>query len=84
MRAEVDENDVPLIHVGQKADIVVAAGQPRLHAVVTSLAPVMGRRKILTSDPADKSDRDVREVLIDIDGKPNDIPIGLRVSILFF
>ena len=44
VRAEVDENDVPLIHVGQKTDIVVAAGLPRLHGVVTSLAPVMGRQ----------------------------------------
>jgi len=84
VRAEVDENDVPLVNVGQKTDIVVAASLPRLHGVVASLAPGMGRRKILTSDPADKSDRDVREVLIDIDGKPEGLPIGLRVSVLFY
>jgi hypothetical protein len=52
--------------------------------VVASLAPGMGRRKILTSDPADKSDRDVREVLIDIEGEPEALPIGLRVSVLFY
>ncbi len=84
VRAEVDENDVPLIHDAQKVEIIIAGGRPRLRGTVASLARVMGRRKIRTSDPADKSDRDVREVLIDIDGKPNDIPIGLRVSVLFF
>jgi multidrug resistance efflux pump len=84
VRAEIDENDVPLVNVGQKTDIVVAASLPRLHGVVASLAPGMGRRKILTSDPADKSDRDVREVLIDIEGEPEALPIGLRVSVLFY
>jgi hypothetical protein len=44
----------------------------------------MGRRQILTADPADKSDRDVVEVLIALENKPDSIPIGLRVSVLFF
>ena len=84
VRAEVDEHDVPLVYVGQKADIIVETATRRLHGTVASLAPTMGRRKILTTDPADKSDRDVREVMIDIDDKPENIPIGLRVSALFF
>jgi hypothetical protein len=40
-------------------------------------------RQVPTSDPADKSDRDVMEVVIDLDGKPEHLPIGLRVSVLF-
>ena len=45
----------------------------------------MGRRKILTTDPADKSDRDVREVMIDLlPENMENIPIGLRVSVLFY
>jgi hypothetical protein len=44
----------------------------------------MGRRRILTSDPADKSDRDVLEILIDIDDQPASLPIGLRVSVVFY
>jgi hypothetical protein len=43
----------------------------------------MGRRQILTSDPADKSDRDVMEVVIELADKLVDLPIGLRVSALF-
>jgi HlyD family secretion protein len=85
VRAEVDERDLPLVREGATVEIVInGAKQRRLKGKVASLAPVMGRRQILTSDPADKSDRDVREVLIDIDGKPEDLPIGLRVSVLFY
>ncbi len=40
-------------------------------------------RQVPTSDPADKSDRDVMEVVIDLDGKHEHLPIGLRVSVLF-
>jgi hypothetical protein len=43
----------------------------------------MGRRQILTSDPADKSDRDVMEGIIDLESKPEYLPIGLRVSVIF-
>jgi HlyD family secretion protein len=84
VRAEVDEHDVPRIRNGQKVEIVVNASTPgRLRGYVSSLAPQMGRRQILTSDPADKSDRDVMEVIIDLESKPEYLPIGLRVSVIF-
>jgi multidrug resistance efflux pump len=85
IRAEVDENDVPNIKIGQSADVIVfTKNQLRLRGRVSRIAPVMGRRQILTSDPADKSDRDVVEVLIALEDKPDHVPIGLRVSVLFF
>jgi len=85
VRAEVDEHDVPRVRVGAPVDVVVnSARQTRLRGRVTSTAPVMGRRQILTTDPADKSDRDVMEVVIDLDAKPENLPIGLRVSVLFY
>jgi ABC exporter DevB family membrane fusion protein len=85
VRAEVDEHDVPRVRVGQPVEIVVnSTRQTRLRGRVTSTAPVMGRRQILTTDPADKSDRDVMEVVIDLDTKPESLPIGLRVSVLFY
>lgn len=85
IRAEVDETDVSSIRIGQAADVVVfAKKQLRLLGKVSHIAPVMGRRQILTSDPADKSDRDVIEVLIALENKPDNVPIGLRVSVLFF
>jgi HlyD family secretion protein len=85
VRAEVDEHDIGRVRVGQKVRVVLneTAG-PHLRGHVASLAPVMGRRRILTSDPADKSDRDVLEALIDIDDQPASLPIGLRVSVVFY
>jgi multidrug resistance efflux pump len=84
VRAEVDEQDVPRVKQGQIVEIVVNASEKdRLRGRVASLAPVMGRRQILTSDPADKSDRDVMEVLVDLDDGPEGLPIGLRVSVIF-
>jgi hypothetical protein len=72
------------VHIGEEAEVIADAGQ-RLHGTVASLAPTMGRRKILTTDPADKSDRDVREVMIYVlSGDIENIPIGLRVSVLFY
>ena len=85
IRAEVDENDVANIKLGQSADVIVfAKNQLRLRGKVSRIAPVMGRRQILTTDPADKSDRDVIEVFIALESKPDNVPIGLRVSVLFF
>ncbi len=84
VRAEVDEDDIGKVRLGQSATIVVnALTRRRLHGHVVKLAPVMGRRKILTSDPADKSDRDVRETIVELDEKAVDLPIGLRVSVIF-
>jgi multidrug resistance efflux pump len=84
VRAEVDEHDVPRVKQGQYVEIVVnQSDQNRLRGRVASLAPVMGRRQILTSDPADKSDRDVMEVVVELENKPQNLPIGLRVSVLF-
>jgi multidrug resistance efflux pump len=84
VRAEVDEQDVPRIKQGQNVEIVVnLAEKTRLRGRVASIAPVMGRRQILTSDPADKSDRDVMEAIVDLDDRPESLPIGLRVSVIF-
>lgn len=84
VRAEVDEHDVPRVKQGQNVEIVVSASdKSRLRGRVESLAPVMGRRQILTSDPADKSDRDVMEVVVELESNPVNLPIGLRVSVIF-
>jgi HlyD family secretion protein len=84
VRAEVDEHDVPRVKMGQAVEVVVnSSDQNRIRGRVESLAPVMGRRQILTSDPADKSDRDVMEVVVELDGNPLNLPIGLRVSVIF-
>jgi HlyD family secretion protein len=84
VRAEVDEHDLPRIRAGQTVEVVIfPSDKMRLRGKVSSIAPTMGRRQILTTDPADKSDRDVVEVLIALESKPENLPIGLRVSVIF-
>jgi HlyD family secretion protein len=84
VRAEVDEKDVTRIRVGQSASIVVdPTSNFRLSGTVVELGRSMGRRQILTTDAADKSDHDVMEAVINLNEDPGALPIGLRVSVIF-
>jgi hypothetical protein len=38
---------------------------------------------VLTGDPADKSDRDILEVIAQLDHAANALPVGLRVTVEF-
>jgi HlyD family secretion protein len=84
VRAEVDEHDLQKICVGQRA-ILTADGfrGVSLSAKVTQINPGMGRRTVLSGDPAEKSDRDVRETLLTLDPSETRWPIGLRVVAFF-
>jgi HlyD family secretion protein len=85
VRAEVDERDVGLVKLGQRA-IVSADGFPgrQFDGRVTGLAHVMGRKSVLSGDPAEKVDRDILEVMIELDQSAKELPIGLRVTAQFF
>ena len=84
VRAEVDENDIANVHVGQKLLVSADAFGGRVFSgVVTELANVMGRKSVVTGDPAQKADRDILEVTADLDQPSNALPIGLRVTVQF-
>jgi len=84
VRAEVDERDLGKLCPRQVATIT-ADGFPgvSLAATVYRINPGMGRRTVLSGDPAEKSDRDVREVMLSVDQGAQELPIGLRVVALF-
>jgi HlyD family secretion protein len=84
VRAEVDERDVGRVYVGQSV-IVLADAYPekRFAGKVSRVGAVMGRKKVRTGDPAEKSDRDVLEILIDLDETAGDLVVGLRTSVQF-
>jgi hypothetical protein len=44
----------------------------------------MGRRSFLRGDPAEKADRDVLEVVTELDRTANELPVGLRLTVQFF
>lgn len=84
VRAEVDERDLSRIHAGQRVSVTTPAFAGReFGGSVTRIGAQMGRRQVRTGDPAEKSDRDVLEVLIDLDELDARLVIGLRVTVQF-
>lgn len=84
VRAEVDERDISKVHVGQKALLTSEAYPGRqFQGTLGRIASVMGRKTIDTGNPADKSDRDILEALVDLGPNSSALPIGLRVTVQF-
>jgi ABC exporter DevB family membrane fusion protein len=84
VRAEVDERDVAKVRTGQR--VLVRAdgwGSDSLSGRVSRLGAEMGRKTVRTGDPAEKSDRDVLEVIVDLDRQDPRLFVGLRVTALF-
>ena len=85
VRAEVDERDVGKVHVGQRA-ILTSEAYPGRHfdGTLGRIASMMGRKTVETGNPADKSDRDILEALVDLQsGDAAALPMGLRVTVQF-
>ena len=84
VRAELDERDVAKVHIGTPVMVFSEAysGQ-RFSGTVTRVASVMGRKSVLTGDPVDKSDRDILEVMAQLDSDAQILPLGLRVTVQF-
>jgi len=84
VRAEVDERDIGKIRVGQKA-ISTSEAYPgrRFSGTLERIASIMGRKTVQTGNPADKSDRDILEALIDLQPDAAALPMGLRVTVQF-
>lgn len=84
VRAEVDERDVARVFAGQRVmvrgDGWDEAGVP---GRVGRLGAEMGRKTVRSGDPAEKSDRDVLEVLVDLDRQDPRLVMGLRVTAVF-
>lgn len=85
VRAEIDERDVAKVQIGQVASIL-ADGRPDFGILgeVSSISKAMGRKRIKTGDPSEKTDRDILEVLIDLQPSSNSLPVGLRVIVRLY
>jgi HlyD family secretion protein len=81
VRAEIDQTDIGRVAVGDHA-WVTADAYPgrRFGGVVTWLAARVGRKTVHTDDPADRSDTQVLDALIDLDHGVA-LPVGLRVDV---
>jgi len=83
IRAEVDERDLSKIHVNQRVRVTAEGLQRPFTGKVTWTAVLMGRRTAMSTDPAERADRDIRETLITPDRGAEHLPIGLRVVVEF-
>jgi HlyD family secretion protein len=83
VRAEVDEHDIDRVKEQMRVIVTSPAwGQRQYRGTVISLADVMGRRQVRSGDPAEKSDRDIREVIVRLEDGERFV-VGLRVEVLF-
>lgn len=79
VRVELDEHDIHRVATGDAATIETPAGDVHLAGLVAWVGRRMGRRTVLSGDPADKSDRDVLEAIVDLGEADRRLPVGLRV-----
>src|SRR5207244_13117151 len=85
VRAEVDERDINRVAIGQRAEITADALEGKtLAGRVESIGAQMGRKKTRTGDPAERSDRDVLEVLVGLQDTEMRLVPELRVTVRFF
>src|SRR5262249_31782117 len=84
IRAEVDERDIALLHLGQKALIRVDAFPDKTFAGrVSSIGLLLGRKRVLSGNSTDKADRDVLDTLVDLEKNDDRLVVGLRVTVRF-
>jgi multidrug resistance efflux pump len=81
VRIEVDERDVGLVRVGQRAEITAEGlAGATLHGVVSQIGSEMGRKHVRSGDPAEKADRDVLEAIVTLPSPGIRLMVGLRVT----
>lgn len=83
VRAEVDERDLTKVWINQKVRMSAEGYPGVLSGAVAWKAVVMGRKHVISTNPADKADRDVLEALIVPDRSAPPLPLGLRVTVEF-
>jgi multidrug efflux pump subunit AcrA (membrane-fusion protein) len=81
VRAEVDESDIAAIAVGQKAYVTADAyGAKRFAGSLVRIGSALGKKQVVSDEPADLVDRKVLEAFVDLDrGAP--LRPGLRVDV---
>jgi HlyD family secretion protein len=84
VRAEVDESDIARVRRGAQVYLTAPAfDETKIRARVVEVSRVMGRKQIQTGDPREKADRDVLDVLADVDETNAALVVGLRVTVVF-
>jgi HlyD family secretion protein len=84
VRAEIDERDVLKVRTGQKAVVFADGDQDqKFTGQVQQIATSMGRKRITSGDPSEKTDHDVLESVIVLNAEARALPVGMRVVVQF-
>jgi len=83
VRTEIDERDLDKIHPNQRVRITAEGFSQRFGGKVAWTSLMMGRKTARSTDPADKSDRDILETIVVPDRGTRQLSIGLRVVVGF-
>ncbi len=83
IRAEVDERDLPKVEINQRVRISAQGFREPFAGKVIWTSVVMGRKTARSTDPAERSDRDILETLIAPERGAPRLPLGLRVVVEF-
>ncbi len=80
LRADVDERDIALVRVGQKAYATADAfGERKFPGRVERVGSMLGRKNLRTDEPTERVDTKILEVLISFEDSPPLVP-GLRMD----
>jgi HlyD family secretion protein len=83
VRAEIDERDVMKVRVGQGVQVFPDGREDqKFTGKVQQIATSMGRKRVVSGDPAEKTDHDVLESMILLDPNAR-LPVGMRVVVQF-
>ncbi len=84
VRAEIDETDIRKVKVGQPA-VITADAYPRekFKGKVTEISSAVGKKKIISDNPAEMVDTKVLEVKIELDSGQK-LNLGLNVDVTIF
>ncbi len=84
VRAEIDERDVLKVRHGQIVQVFSDGDEAhKFSGRVEQVASSMGRKRIVSSDPAEKADHDVLESVILLNAEAKALPVGMRVVVQF-
>ncbi|MGB4859124.1 MAG: efflux RND transporter periplasmic adaptor subunit [Dokdonella sp.] len=82
VRADIDELDIGHVKEGQPAKVTSDAFPDQVfEGTVRHVSRRMGRRNLVSDNPAQKQDTKVLETLIELSGQPQ-LPVGLRVDVV--
>ncbi len=84
VRAEIDETDIRKVKVGQPA-VITADAYPgeKFKGKVTEISSAVGKKKIISDNPAEMVDTKVLEVKIELDSGQK-LNLGLNVDVTIF